>query len=56
MPVTIWHGEMDTIVPVEQAHILKESIPTVHATFFPDEGHVSLLVHHYEEILAPMVS
>lgn len=56
MPVTIWHGEMDTIVPVEQAHILKKFIPTTHVTFFPDEGHVSLLVHHYEEILAPMVS
>jgi len=56
MPGYIWHGELDTIVPVEQGHILKESIPRVYATFFPNEGHVSLLVHHYEEILAPMVS
>ena len=56
MPVTIWHGELDTIVPVKQAHILQKAIPTVHATFFPDEGHASPLVHRYAEILAPMVS
>ncbi len=50
MPVHIWHGDADTLVPVKHAHILAEAIPDAHTRFFPNEGHVSI-VAHFEELL-----
>ena len=29
---------------------LSGAIPVCHATFYPGEGHISLIVHHAEEI------
>jgi pimeloyl-ACP methyl ester carboxylesterase len=50
MPVHIWHGEADTMVPVKHARILAEAIPDTRTMFFPNEGHV-LIVAHFEELL-----
>ena len=50
MPVHIWHGEADTLVPVKHAHILAEMIPNARTKFFPNEGHM-LVVPHFEEFL-----
>lgn len=51
MPVSIWHGEADSIVPVKHAHVLAEAIPDSRTRFFPNEGHVAI-VTHFEELLA----
>jgi len=50
MPVDIWHGDADTLVPIKHAHILAEAIPDARTRFFPNEGHV-LIVTHFEELL-----
>lgn len=50
MPVHIWHGEADSMVPVKHAHTLAEAIPDSRARFFPNEGHVAI-VTHFEELL-----
>jgi pimeloyl-ACP methyl ester carboxylesterase len=51
LPVSIWHGEADSMVPVKHAHVLAEAIPDSRTRFFPNEGHVAI-VAHFEELLA----
>jgi pimeloyl-ACP methyl ester carboxylesterase len=50
IPVYLWQGEMDNMVPPAQGRYLTENIPDCHSTFYKDEGHISLLTNHYEEI------
>jgi pimeloyl-ACP methyl ester carboxylesterase len=49
IPVHVWHGEEDKIVPVEQGRIEAKMIPLAQARFFPNEGH-TLGVNHLEEL------
>lgn len=55
MLVNIWHGEQDMIVPVGQGRIMAEALPNVRANFLPNEGHISLSVNHYEELLGSLL-
>ena len=40
--VHLWHGEMDLQVLPSVGHYVAETIPICHATFSPDDGHLSL--------------
>jgi pimeloyl-ACP methyl ester carboxylesterase len=51
-PVTIWQGGLDKQVPLAHANIYTKLIPNAKFTFFKQEGHLSLLVNHGEEILS----
>jgi pimeloyl-ACP methyl ester carboxylesterase len=55
MPVYIWHGESDTMCPVNMGRYLANSIPHNQAKFFPNEGHISLIVNHYAEMLSTLL-
>lgn len=55
VPVFIWHGDDDRIVPAEIGRYFAREIPGAHATFFPGEEHL-MLVDHAREILAQMAS
>lgn len=55
MPVYVWHGEQDMIQPIGQGQILAQALPNARAKFYPNEGHVSLIVNHYEELLSTML-
>ena len=55
MPVHVFHGEQDKIVPVEQGRIMAKALPNARATFYPGEGHISLMGNHYEELLGALV-
>ncbi len=48
--VHLWHGEMDKIVPPAMGHYLANTIPDCQATFFPDEGHFSIILNRIHEI------
>lgn len=50
MPVHLWHGEMDRIVPPEMARYMARAIPDCRAVFYPDEGHFSIILNRIEEI------
>jgi pimeloyl-ACP methyl ester carboxylesterase len=50
IPVHLWHGEKDRIVPPEMGRYMAQSIPNCRATFFPDEGHFSIILNRIEEI------
>ena len=55
VPVCIWHGELDTLVPCEMGRRLASRIPKCRASFFPDHGHYSLLIgKRRAEILAAL--
>lgn len=55
LPVHLWHGELDAACPINMGRHVAESIPDCRAKFFPQEGHLSLFVNHYEELLSAMV-
>ena len=50
-PITIWQGGLDKRVPVAHANLYAKLIPNANTRFFKEEGHVSLLINHAEEIL-----
>jgi pimeloyl-ACP methyl ester carboxylesterase len=50
IPVHLWHGEKDRIVPPAMGHHVAESIPACRATFYVNEGHFSIILNRIEEI------
>jgi pimeloyl-ACP methyl ester carboxylesterase len=52
--VRLWHGEADTNAPIAMARYLQRAIPKSRATFYPDEGHVSLMHRYGCEILGAL--
>jgi len=53
VPVHIWHGERDEVVPVAMARFMAREMPTARPSFYPDEGH-HLLYRRWPEILATL--
>ena len=51
IPVTLFHGEEDAVVPAGMTRSLAAAIPGVQARFFPGEGHYALPVRHAREAL-----
>lgn len=45
VPVHLWHGEQDAIIPVQLARRVAASIRECQATFVPDAGHLVLIDH-----------
>lgn len=54
VPVRLWHGTADSVVPVAQGRLLARELPRVEARFLPGEGHFSLPVKHIEAILGDL--
>jgi len=50
-PVTVWQGELDKQAPEMHARIYATLISNASLTFFKDEGHISILKNHGEELL-----
>lgn len=51
MPVTLWHGGQDEMVPVAMAYQLADKLTRSCLHIIPDAGHFSLPVLHAEKIL-----
>ena len=51
VPVHLWHGEGDTNAPLAMGRYMAATIPNSRASFYPGEGHLSLMAKHIEEIL-----
>ena len=50
-PVSLWHGDSDTIVPPVMAGWLHQALPHSSLHELPGEGHFSLPVRHAEHVL-----
>jgi pimeloyl-ACP methyl ester carboxylesterase len=55
VPVQLWHGELDNIVPVAMGRRHAALLPNCRARFLPGEGHFSLLVRHMDAILGQLL-
>lgn len=51
VPVELWYGGQDWIVPPETEQELIRKIPDITANYLPDEGHFSLPIRHFRDIL-----
>ncbi len=51
MPVFIWHGEQDTLVPIAHGIYMAGAIPRSQTRFIPGEGHISLATGYYGQVL-----
>lgn len=54
VPVAIWYGEHDLMVPSTHGRWLGGAIPTASASYFPDDGHVSLVIDHGRDLAAAL--
>jgi pimeloyl-ACP methyl ester carboxylesterase len=55
IPISLWHGQADTIVPVHMSRHLAAAIPRCAAEFVPDAGHF-LVLDHLPDMLRALVS
>jgi pimeloyl-ACP methyl ester carboxylesterase len=46
----LWQGEQDRVMPVAATRLLAQALPQCAATFYPDEGHFSVLLNHAQDI------
>ncbi|HVB07012.1 MAG TPA: alpha/beta hydrolase, partial [Acidimicrobiales bacterium] len=51
VPVSLWHGESDLMVPLAHGRWLAETVPGAAAHLVPDAGHLSVGLEHLDEIL-----
>jgi len=54
--VYLWQGEQDKNIPVATGIAIANEIPSCLAEFMKDEGHISIISNHGEEMLRKMVS
>jgi pimeloyl-ACP methyl ester carboxylesterase len=54
IPVEVWHGARDKVVPTGMASHLAESIPGATLRLYPDEGH-HLLYRCWPDILRSLI-
>lgn len=52
----LWHGELDRLAPVAMGRYLARTIPGCRATFFPNEGHLSIYFKRWDEIVSALVA
>jgi hypothetical protein len=50
------HGELDRQVLPSVGHYVAEAIPDCHATFAPDEGHISLPRRIMRDVLRVLIA
>jgi pimeloyl-ACP methyl ester carboxylesterase len=55
-PVTIWHGGEDRMVPLAHGEWLAAQIPGARAVLRPGEGHISIPVERFGEILDDLLA
>ena len=51
LKVFIFHGELDSIVPISIAKSMSKLIANSTSIFYPDEGHYSVPLNHIQDIL-----
>jgi pimeloyl-ACP methyl ester carboxylesterase len=51
VPIHFWHGGADKGVPFSMTKQMIDKIPNATLTFYPDEGHLSIIFNHIDEIL-----
>jgi pimeloyl-ACP methyl ester carboxylesterase len=50
VPVDVWFGDQDLMVPPTHGEWLAKNLPTARKHFFAGDGHVSVVVNHLDEL------
>jgi pimeloyl-ACP methyl ester carboxylesterase len=56
VPVAVWFGDHDLMVPRTHGEWLVENLPTANKHLFAGDGHVSLVVNHLDELSAAILT
>jgi pimeloyl-ACP methyl ester carboxylesterase len=56
VPVAVWQGSQDRMVPYAHGRWLAAHLPGARAKLFPDEGHLSIAVDKFGEIIGDLVA
>ena len=51
LPVTVWQGDLDLMVPFAHGRWLADHLPAARARLVPGQGHISLVTRYRDEIL-----
>lgn len=54
--VYLWHGEQDQDVPIVMGRAVADQLTSCQATYYPREGHFSVIVNHRREIVTTLMS
>lgn len=49
--IHLWHGDLDREIPIAMGRNLAATLPKCQAHFYPEEGHLSVMANHVQEIL-----
>jgi pimeloyl-ACP methyl ester carboxylesterase len=52
VPVALWQGEQDQLIPPGHARWLADAIPGAELQLYPDEGHLSIIFGRDREVIA----
>jgi len=55
IPVTLFHGEQDRNYPLALVERVANSLPCVKLETYPEDGHISTYVNHFDEIAEALV-
>jgi pimeloyl-ACP methyl ester carboxylesterase len=50
-PLRLWHGRLDPTVPLTAANKIAAALPQCERTYYPDDGHLSVIVNHRHDII-----
>lgn len=56
VPVRLWHGTADRVVPPGHSRYIEQALPRAKLEIVPDAGHFSLPYAHMETLLADLVT
>jgi len=55
-PINLYHGTMDQNVKIESAKYMIDLLPNCKSKIYPEEGHLSLIYNHSDDILKSLSS
>jgi pimeloyl-ACP methyl ester carboxylesterase len=56
VPVVVWQGGQDRMVPFAHGQWLADHLPNARAKLLPEEGHLSIAVDRFDEIIGELVA
>lgn len=51
----LWHGMDDRLVPLTMGRAVAARLPHCQATFYPGDGHFSVLINHFNDVLSALL-
>ena len=56
VPVAVWQGDQDTMVPIAHGRWLAANLPTAAPHLLPGDGHMSAGYEHMDQIVADLIT